>query len=423
MSICPHCGERHPLKALFCPKTGEAIYTSNQDNSPVLETFPNSFKPETEQIASPTFQKPPKKGFSLPFLLIFVGIIIAFLGILGITITLLRDVPISIFQTERILPTSPERLSKSAIFTPTITLRRTQEENLVLASPTPSQDIATPMLVLTSTFSVTSSVEPTELPYFTRINPNDQAVLVVIPAGKFTMGSNSEVDPYFWGAESPRHEVILDEYMIYQTEVTNAMYQRCATEKKCPLPNQYKNRLIDDYYSNPQYANYPVIYVNWVSAQSYCQWAGGRLPTEAEWEKAARGDQDSRLFPWGNTAALASQANFCDSTCAQTQEDRTKNDGFQNTASVGSFPLGASPFGVLDMAGNVWEWVSDWFQPTYSSKSVENPIGPASSKYKTIRGGSWNNPSAGVRIVQRDGVKPDLSLDTLGFRCVMEVEP
>jgi eukaryotic-like serine/threonine-protein kinase len=221
------------------------------------------------------------------------------------------------------------------------------------------------------------------------------------------MGSDPAQDPYWWGAESPQHKVTLDAFWIYQDEVTNAMYQACVAAKACPLPQLKKSRTRSSYYDDPQFAGYPVIYVTYVSASAYCQWAGGRLPYEAEWEKAARGDQDLRLFPWGNSPAGPQQAN-------------TSASGSGDTMPAGSFPEGASPYGVLDMAGNVWEWVFDYFQPGYSAKDVTNPIGPASSRTRVMRGGGFANPAAGVRIVQRDGVNPNQGLDTLGFRCVVE---
>lgn len=345
------------------------------------------------------------------------------IGVMVIIFSLLNNPPTS--NEANIAPATFPDIVASA---PQLLQRETQESSPASISFTSTPTVTPPPTLtptVTPTLTITSSPEPTQPKFVTQANTKDQAVLVFVPAGKFIMGSNPdpEVDPYFWGAESPQHEVTLRDYWIYQTEVTNVMYQKCASEKACPIPSQKKSRLVEDYHSNTQYGNYPVIYVNWVSAQAYCKWAGGRLPTEAEWEKSARGDQDTRLFPWGSTPATETQANFCDKGCAQVQADRDKNDGYPDTAPVGSYPEGVSQYGALDMAGNVWEWVFDWFQPTYSSAPAENPVGPASSKYRTIRGGSWFNPSAGVRIVQRDGVRPDLSLDTLGFRCVMEVKP
>ena len=256
-----------------------------------------------------------------------------------------------------------------------------------------------------------------------KINEIDQAEIVLIPAGEFLMGSDPDTDPYFWGAEAPSHRVYLDGYWIYRYEVTNAMYQACVSAGACPLPISNKSRTRDDYYRNPDYSNYPVINVSYTSALSYCRWIGGRLPTEAEWERAARGDNDERLFPWGSSPADGNQANFCDRGCQGEIEDNDKDDGYRDTAPIGSYPDGISPFGLYDMAGNVWEWTMDYFQSAYYQVSPEkNPGGPQSSKYRVIRGGGWNNPASGVRIVQRAGAQPDTGLYTLGFRCVMDAE-
>ena len=235
----------------------------------------------------------------------------------------------------------------------------------------------------------------------------DGAALIFIPAGEFTMGSNANVDPYFWGAEGPRHTVYLDEYWIYQTEVTNAMYQQCVAEQKCPRPAKHISRTRDSYYDNPQFANYPVIYVSYVHAQAYCRWAGGALPTEAQWEKAARGD-DLRLFPWGDNPPTSGQLNYLN----------------RDTAEVGSFPRDVSPYGVLDMAGNVWEWVFDYFQAAYYAVSPENnPRGPGTGDRRVIRGGAFFSDVDAVRTVVRASLKPDETFDTLGFRCVVTELP
>jgi formylglycine-generating enzyme required for sulfatase activity len=252
------------------------------------------------------------------------------------------------------------------------------------------------------------------------VNPVDEAELVFIPAGEFTMGSN-ESDPYFWGAEAPQHVVILDEFWIYKTEVTNRMYALCQEAKSCPRPAQVHSVITDSYYGNPAYDNYPVIYVTYVDAVSYCSWAGGRLPTEAEWEKAARGT-DRRLFPWGDDDPSGDLANICDRLCTQgAKREAAVDDGFPGPAPVGSFPAGVSPYGVLDMAGNVWEWVFDWFSPAYYNVSpMENPLGPAAGVTRGIRGGGWDTPNSGVRVVVRTSLTPTKSLNGLGFRCVID---
>ncbi len=237
-----------------------------------------------------------------------------------------------------------------------------------------------------------------------RVNPKDAAEIMLIPAGDFLMGSDPENDPYFYGAEGPSHKVYLDEYWIYRVEVTNAMYQKCAEAKACPLPKGLNSDTRTEYYGNPAYANYPVVNVSHKNATAYCRWAEGRLPTEAEWEKAARGT-DGRLFPWGNAPPRPNLANY----------------GTADTEPVGSFPAGASPYGVLDMAGNVIEWVFDYFQITYYQVSPEeNPLGPASGSSRVYRGGSYHNHDAAIRVVMRGSRSESHSNVDIGFRCVVD---
>jgi formylglycine-generating enzyme required for sulfatase activity len=295
--------------------------------------------------------------------------------------------------TTRITPTSPP---------PTLT-------------PTPVPPTATPTPSHTPTLIPTKTATPEVF------NPLDNAVLVFIPAGEFIMGSTPKTDPYFWGAEGPPHTVYLNEYWIYQTEVTNAMYNLCVNEKACPKPAQIHSVIADEYYGNSKYDHYPVIYVTYMHAVSYCKWAGGRLPTEAEWEKAARGTS-GWLFPWGDTDPMGDTTNLCDKTCARgTHRENVINDGYPGPAPVGSYSQGASPYGVLDMAGNVWEWTFDWFQAVYYKVSpYDNPRGPISGSARVVRGGSWMDPTSDIRVVTRVSKLPEISLDVLGFRCVVD---
>ena len=306
----------------------------------------------------------------------------------------------------------------------------------LVSSPNPKTQATQPAQSLLTTSTTTpispseirvSSLTTTPLPAKTAaatltttpiVSSKDEMGLIYIPAGEFIMGSNRD-EPYFWGAEAPKHNVYLDAFWIYRTEVTNKMYRACVQEKACPRPVQPRSYTRNDYYDNSQYDDYPVIYVTYHSALAYCQWIGGRLPTEAEWKKAARGT-DGRLFPWGNGELKNNLANFCDTGCPSDEVETGLNDGYRDTAPAGSFPDGASPCGALDMAGNVLEWVGDWFQiEYYSSSPFENPLGLASGTRQGIRGGSWLSERSGLRPAARASLKPDNSLNILGFRCAI----
>ncbi len=159
---------------------------------------------------------------------------------------------------------------------------------------------------------------------------------------------------------------------------------------------------------------HPVTQVSWYDADAYCRWVGGSLPTEQQWEKAARGT-DGRIYPWGDEFD-GTLLNYKD---ASFDGDMNFNDGFRFTAPVGSYPQGASPYGALDMAGNVWEWTADWYQGGYNPlPSVQNPNGPA----RVLRGGSWNHEQAGMRAAYRLESSPSTLVDNFGFRCVVPAE-
>ncbi len=231
----------------------------------------------------------------------------------------------------------------------------------------------------------------------------DNAPLVYVPAGEFTMGSDLLPN------EGPIHTVYLDAFWIDQHEVTNAQYRQCVTAQQCPAPVEgYSDRHQSGYYGNPEFDNFPVAYTGWAEADQYCRWAGKRLPTEAEWEKAARGT-DAREFPWGNTF------------------DATRANSALNielvTTSVDSHPGGASPYGAVDMAGNVWEWVADWYDETYYAQSPHaNPTGPVTGTMHIVRGGGYGGYDAAQRTSLRRDLDANERVPYVGFRCARSAQ-
>ena len=237
--------------------------------------------------------------------------------------------------------------------------------------------------------------------------PPDTPVYLYVPAGEFVMGAGAEDDRIASeveldnAEEHPQHPVTLDGYWIQRTEVTNAQYGRCVEVGGCEPPDDGNIR-----YRNAQFAKQPLTGVTWSQAQAYAAWAGGRLPTEAEWEKACRGT-DRRIYPWGNQKPTGDLLNFSET-------------GLGTWSAVGSYPDGASPYGALDMAGNVWEWTADWYDDKYYSDSPkENPTGPASGNERVLRGGSFDYFAVLVRCAVRGSSNPDFGLDVVGFRVVV----
>jgi formylglycine-generating enzyme required for sulfatase activity len=256
----------------------------------------------------------------------------------------------------------------------------------------------------------TATPIPLPTPSRTRIRTIDRQIMIEVPVGKFLMGS-SDQDQFAGEDEKPQRSVYVDSFWIDQTEVTNGQFQTCEDEGRCG-PSQARNRVFRE-------LQLPVVGVTWEQAAMYCEWAGGRLPTEAEWEKAARGT-DGRLYPWGNEFE-GEYLNFCDANCVADWRDRSADDGYRYTAPVGSYPDGASPYGVLDMSGNVWEWTADWYTPdAYAAIPPTNPTGPTSGLQKVIRGGSWYYKGASLRVARRHRDVPSSSYDNIGFRCVID---
>ena len=293
----------------------------------------------------------------------------------------------------------------------------------VLTEPLPVT--ANNKAVKSSAVTIQASEEMTGmvyLPVVASIPLFDTAEEILIPAGSFQMGcdsSNPAESCNSW--EQPLHTVTLSAYSIDKYEVTNARYKACVAAGGCTVPGSVDSSKRSPYYGTSTYADYPVINVTWHQASAFCAWEGKRLPTEAEWEKAARGSSNTRKYPWGDEFD-GNRLNFCDINCESDWKDEAYNDGYADTAPVGSYPSGASPYGVMDMAGNVDEWVQDWYDSSYYSVSPSNnPQGPETGTYRVLRGGSWVSFDfvGDVRSALRSVLPPrPLDLDSNGFRCV-----
>ena len=238
----------------------------------------------------------------------------------------------------------------------------------------------------------------------------DGVPMVLIPGGPFTMGSNDGLPN-----ERPEHQVTLDLYLIDQYEVTMSAYQKFLEGAKYDSPSTWDDE------AATTVGDRPAIGMNWEGAAAYCKWAGKRLPTEAEWEKAARGT-DGRRFPWGQMQPFVDIANY--------------NSGVWVSEAVTLVPVGAglegmsvrhglkeggrSPYGLNHMAGNAAEWVADWYDREYYPKSSDkNPTGPAAGEKKVIRGGSWADLPSAIRVTARFSAEPEFQDRTIGFRCAM----
>ena len=252
------------------------------------------------------------------------------------------------------------------------------------------------------------------LPIQTITTPKDEAVMVYVPAGEFLMGtSDADIERFKeifplrniarFDNERPQRTVFVDTFYIDKYEVTNKQYKQFLSETGYK-PKHYLDRLP---YNTP---NFPAVVLEWEDAAAYTVWAGKRLPTEAEWEKAARGT-DGRFWPWGNE---------WDGTKLSGNDGTGLKDGYKETAPVGQFPQGASPYGAHDMAGNLWEWVSDWYDPNYyrTAPPNVNPQGPETGDGHVLKGGGWAENLDFTRCASRLGGNPGSLLR--GFRCVID---
>lgn len=314
------------------------------------------------------------------------GYLLQTTGILSIAV----DLPVKTEESAEILTTPT--ITPTATDTPTPTLTPTPTP-LTSAGGTPLPPlVVTPLEVGTSAYRI-----------------HDGGVMQFIPAGRFLMGTD---DPLRKSADRPQHDVVLGDYWIDQTEVTNSQYKLCVEAGSCQPQRDLT------YADNPEYADYPATYVSYEAAAAYCLWLAGRsgqivgLPTEAQWEKAAAWDpveEHAQLYPWGDSRPTAERLQY------------SQSGAVRPAAPVGMHPAGVSAYGVFDMAGNVWEWVADWYDPNYYNRTgiSRDPTGPLSGTIRITRGGSWTRDGSLALSSFRNPVRPTTASNEIGFRCAM----
>ena len=274
------------------------------------------------------------------------------------------------------------------------------QEAILAPSPTIQTPQSTPFLALSTpeaeTFQTQTDTQVTSEP-------------IKIPAGVFTMGSNPADDPLFENIELPAHEVFVSEFWVQRFEVSNEDYSKCVDMSICTEPFSTSSATRSDYYTNPNFSNYPVVKVTFHQASTFCDWLEGRLPTEAEWEKAARLPNGS-IYPWGNNSPLELESGYLN-----------YDDIVGDTSPVDS---GGSPNQIFNLAGNVWEWTRDWYDESYYSvSSATDPVGSETGLQKVVRGGGWSTSSEFLRAASRWFRDPENGYDNVGFRCIFTSPP
>jgi eukaryotic-like serine/threonine-protein kinase len=395
-----------------------------------------------EKLIQPAIVTPQVKKMAFPWIWVLGGaglLIILCVMLAGGTAVLrmARNRP-QATTTQYVLAAAPRPSDSSAAAAPVASIgeitsptETTVVESLLPTWTPPPLPTGTPQS--TATLLPTDTPRPTELPDQTKDAKGIPMVLV--PAGPFTMGSDLEEMMQYcpqwnqggectaskYSGEAGVHTVALDAFYVDLYEVTNEAYTQCVQAGECKPPTEIGMGKEENYYVNPNFSRYPVVHVTWDMARKYCAWRGGRLPTEAEWEKAARGT-DQRIFPWGNDF-VGLKANLCDAGCPGQRVNQDITDGYLNTAPTGAYPEGKSFYGAFDMAGNVWEWVLDWYDPTFYSTQMQdstNPTGAKIGKDRVLRGGSWISNIFNLRTALRYAYNPEQQADFIGFRCVIE---
>jgi formylglycine-generating enzyme required for sulfatase activity len=347
-----------------------------------------------------------------------------FLGkasIIGITLVLIVFGLWRAYQFSPLITTATPSLAPSLIATTTSSTPLVLFTKTLSPTTSPTKTSIPPTATFTSTPTriVAKNTTPTNVPPVnppirsTWIQVVDGMTMVPVPVGEFTMGSDDGFD-----GEEPVHTVYLDGFWIDRTEITNSMYAKCVEDGACKPPSSVSSFKRDNYYGNPEFSNYPVIYVSWDDANTYCSWADRRLPTEAEWEKAARGE-NGRTYPWGEAGITCTLANF---NTPNYLVPNLVRGCFGDTSPVDSHKNGKSPYGAYDMAGNVWEWVSSLYK-AYPYDARDGREDMSSLDARVYRGGSWGWADTFNRSARRLQAGPEVTSHDIGFRCARDIAP
>jgi formylglycine-generating enzyme required for sulfatase activity len=272
---------------------------------------------------------------------------------------------------------------------------------------------------------------PTEIDLPPQYTDEKGVEMILVPAGLFVMGTESDLalqecnkyrldcQPIWFIDEGPPRTDHIPSFYVDKYEVGNASYRVCVDEGKCDPPKQPTSKTRTSYYDDSQFDNYPVIYVDWEMANTYCEWRGGYLPAEAQWEKAARGT-DGNVYPWGNDF-ITGQANFCDINCDLPIANRKYDDGYKDTSSINSYSSGISTYGLYNMLGNVYEWVAGFYEPYPGGDQTGSAY--YGEGYRVIRGGSWASSIDLLRTSNRDPSPSTNANWDIGFRCAKDATP
>ena len=430
-----------PLPSQVFPRPTQAWGTGPQAPSQARRT-PSSGPISVQKIQpSDAAYRPARR--TIPWMWLAVGG-----GVLGLLCLLAAGIGIGYALINNTGGTPASLVSQPAVLTRTPPPRATMilpsdTPQIALSftpTPLPTGETLTPVPATSTPLPSSDTPAPLSLGIgSTQLAPVDGVTMVYVPAGEFVMGSQDS-DPVADPDEKPQHTVYVDSFWIDQLPVTNALFSRFVSStgyvtmaEKQASGYVYRDgewiEVRNATWLHPHGPDsdiigldqHPVVQVNYEDAWAYCRWVGRRLPTEAEWEKAARG-ADGRIYPWGNQPVANRLLNFADKNFASDWSDLSIDDGYEYTSLVGAYRNGASPYGALDMAGNVRNWVQDWYDKIYYSSlsaTQPNPQGPTDGEFRVARGGSWGQIAQRTRSAYRDRFHPIARNDITGFRCVL----